>query len=232
MNVDESFGILEFGQGENTKTLELTWSCKSDYLTYRIKIQERSSRSTKRDVLSEIALIFDPLGLLAPCVVVVVKVLLQKLWLQKVSWDDSLPAKIHSTWTKFREELPYINDLKIPRHVTCVKPEKIELHGFSDACDYSYGACIYLRSIDAQGIITVRLLYAKSKVSPLKPLTTPRLELCAALVLARLAEKVLRSLTCNIERWIFWTDSSIVLGWLKTAPNLLKTFVSSRVSEI
>lgn len=60
----------------------------------------------------------------------------------------------------------------------------------------------------------------------------PRLELCGALVGARLANKVSKSLRINLNKRIFWTDSTIVLGWIKIPPNKLKTFVSNRVSEI
>ena len=48
------------------------------------------------------------------------------------------------------------------------KLERLEIHGFSDASEVSYGACIYLRSIDLQGKLTTRLLCSKSRVAPLK----------------------------------------------------------------
>jgi hypothetical protein len=63
-------------------------------------------------------------------------------------------------------------------------------------------------------------------------ITLPRLELCGALLLARLFEKVKQSVNLHNAREIFWTDSSIVLAWIKTPPHLLKTFVANRVTEI
>lgn len=228
---NEEFGVVEFGENENAKTLGLMWSCASDYLTYKIKNFNIDDKVTKRKVLSNIAQVFDPLGMLSPCVIVV-KMLIQKLWLEKLTWDEALPSELHNVWLRFRSELSCINELKVPRHVTCVDVVSIELHGFSDASNGAYGGAIYLRSVDKNEKVTVRLLCAKGKVSPVKPLTTPRLEICGALVLARLVDKVLNSLNIKIERCILWTDSTIVLGWLKTAPNMLKTFVSSRVSEI
>ncbi|XP_039756426.1 uncharacterized protein LOC120631072 [Pararge aegeria] len=60
----------------------------------------------------------------------------------------------------------------------------------------------------------------------------PRLELSGAVLSARLFKKISDSLRCKFNKVVFWTDSTIVLGWLQMAPNLLKTFVQNRVVEI
>ncbi|XP_072943263.1 uncharacterized protein [Epargyreus clarus] len=101
-----------------------------------------------------------------------------------------------------------------------------------DASERAYGACLYVRSVDSSGSIQVHLLTSKSKIVPIKPTTTPRLELCGALLAARLCNKVLNSLTIPIITCKFWCDSTIVLGWLSTPPAHLKTFVRNRVNEI
>lgn len=223
--------VLKFGQNENAKTLGLVWCPSTDVLKYNISDPPKGTKISKRTILSQIAQVFDPLGLLSPYIINA-KILLQQLWLEKVTWDEGLPLHIHSYWTKFRSKLSSLNDLCINRHVCCKDQKYIELHGFSDASEKAYGACIYLRTIDRTGKIFVSLLCSKTKVAPLKKITLPRLELAGALILAVLADKVTKALRLKIESHIFWTDSTIVLGWLKIPPNKLKTFVSNRVAEI
>ncbi|XP_066153053.1 uncharacterized protein [Euwallacea fornicatus] len=186
---------------------------------------------TKRTILSGIAQVFDPLGLLSPAVIIA-KILIQRLWQEGLSWDELVPAHLHTAWTKFRSELPNLNGTHIDRHIACVDAMCHELHGFSDASEEAYGRAVYVRSIDRNGDITVRLLCAKSRVSPLKSLTIPRLELCGALIMAKLISKVRVSARLQFVRQVCWSDSTIVLSWLKMSPSNLKVFVSARVSQI
>ncbi|XP_050314830.1 uncharacterized protein LOC126749190 [Anthonomus grandis grandis] len=227
---DKSCGILTFGPHETTKTLGLTWSCYNDQLAFCIDINNYKT-DTKRSVLSLTARIFDPLGMLSPCTILA-KIFMQKLWSKKLPWDETLPVDLSGQWAKFKNELPFLNQLTIERHVVCQEPQLIELHGFADASERAYGACLYVRSIDKNNQVFVNLLCSKSKVAPIKTLTIPRLELCAALLLARLVKKVTTSLTIKIDKFVYWSDSSIVLAWIKTSANLLKTFVGTRIAII
>ncbi|XP_071652802.1 uncharacterized protein [Temnothorax longispinosus] len=106
------------------------------------------------------------------------------------------------------------------------------LHGFCDASNIGYGACLYVRSRGKNGKIVTRLLCAKSRVAPLKLITIPRLELCGALLLARLYRETISELGINIDETTLWCDATTVLQWLKISPHLLKTYVANRVAEI
>ncbi|XP_058448849.1 uncharacterized protein LOC131428824 [Malaya genurostris] len=124
------------------------------------------------------------------------------------------------------------SEIKIPRQVTFQGAVGYELHAFADASHVAYGACVYIQSIMNNGSVKSRLLISKSKVAPLRALTIPRKELCAALLLVRLVSKVLPALTINMQRVVLYSDSEIVLAWLKKHPYQLQTFVCNRVSEI
>ncbi|XP_066244730.1 uncharacterized protein [Euwallacea similis] len=222
---------LNFGENEPAKTLGLIWHCQVDTLTYNIGSISKEFPVTKRTILAGTAQIFDPLGLLAACIIKA-KILLQALWLEKLSWDEAVPTSIHTAWEQFRNQLVRLNTLRIPRCVLCRGAINVQIHGFSDSSEAAYGGCIYLRSVDENGDVHVRLLCAKAKVAPLHTLTLPRLELCGALVLSRLVLKVTSSINIKFDECVLWCDSSVVLGWLKISPNLLKAFVNTRVAEI
>lgn len=108
----------------------------------------------------------------------------------------------------------------------------VQIHGFCDASSVGYGTCLYVRSKDECGNTVVSLICAKSRVAPLKTITITRLELCGALLLARLYRETYDALNIKPSKVIFWCDSTIVLHWLKTPPHLLKTYVSNRVVEV
>lgn len=137
-----------------------------------------------------------------------------------------------SRWMKYQKSLAAVNQITVPRHVLCIDPNYIELHGFCDASTVAYGACIYLKSTDSLGVTSVHLLCARSRVAPLKPTTLPRLELCGALLLSQLYKKMKTALTIEINSTHFWCDSSVTLAWISGQPYQWKEFVRNRVTEI
>ncbi|XP_071643012.1 uncharacterized protein [Temnothorax longispinosus] len=110
--------------------------------------------------------------------------------------------------------------------------DNIQLHGFCDASNAGYGACLYIRSRNKHGNVISRLLCAKSRVATLKTITIPRLELCGALLLARLYRETIGALEIAFDKKVFWCDAQVVLHWIATSPHLLKNYVANRVAEI
>lgn len=94
-----------------------------------------------------------------------------------INWDEPLSEDIINAWSQFVSDLPLLESIQIPRLVLPVGFYNVQLHAFCDALSDGYGACLYLRSVTANGI-TVNLVMAKSKVAPLKSPTIPKLELC------------------------------------------------------
>nr|XP_033199424.1 uncharacterized protein LOC117161785 [Bombus vancouverensis nearcticus] len=219
------------GDSQTLKTLGVFWNSSDDSILYSVEVKPTPSRVTKRIISSEIAKIYDPLGLLAP-VIVRAKMLLQRIWSSKIDWDESLPIELHTEWERYYAQLPLLNNVRFPRKAIIEPAIEIELHGFCDASEKAYGACVYLRTLNTNGRVWTQLLTAKSKVAPLKYQTIPRLELSGALLLTSLMSTVQQALSHKITRTIYWTDSTIVLHWLNTSPHTLKTFVANRVSEI
>ncbi|XP_058984316.1 uncharacterized protein LOC131805086 [Musca domestica] len=222
---------LDLNESQTIKTLGLYWMPQADQFCVKTNIDHNEIIS-KRVVTSELAKLFDPLGLLAP-IVVKAKIFIQQLWQHTLDWDEALPEKLCATWKTFRRELEGLNNFKIPRHVFCGEiPTKIQLHVFADASERAFGAAIYICFIGKDGRVVVRLICAKSRVAPLRKQTLPRLELCAAVVAAQLATRVKNDLMLQNSPMFLWTDSEIVLAWIKSRSNVYKTFVANRVSTI
>jgi len=125
-----------------------------------------------------------------------------------------------------------LGNLSIPRLVTSDHHIRLELHGFADASETAYGACIYVRSTSADRKHSTYLLCSKLRVAPLKSLSLPRLELCAALLLAQLVDKVSKCLSCRIDSISLWTDSTVVLSWFQACSRTWSTFIANRVGEM
>lgn len=216
---------------ESSSTLGLGWNPLNDCLHFQVKDIKQNGKITKRTIMSNSFKTFDPLGLLSP-IIIQSKMILQKLWQQNIDWDQSISQDIEKEWIKYINNLPFISSLQVNRHVLCDDAKIIELHSFSDSSERAFGACIYVRSTNVNGDVTVRLLCAKSKVAPLKPTTIPRLELCAALLAARLCKAVIGSLRSKPDRVVHWCDSNVVLAWINNDLRKLKTFAANRTSEI
>ncbi|GFV51652.1 integrase catalytic domain-containing protein [Trichonephila clavipes] len=217
-------------QDAPVKTLGMLWDPKLDCLTYKVKVNDKVNFS-KRDVLSEIARLYDPLGLIGS-IVTKAKIFIQELWKIKLDWSEQLPPDAMEEWMNFYQKLAKVNNFKIPRCILLPATIRIEIHGFSDASERAYAAVVYIKCFNESGQSQTRLLCSKSRVAPLKTLTIPRLELSAALLLSRLVKKVVPILQLSIHKIWMWTDSTIALAWIKTEPHKLKTFVNNRVAEI
>jgi Pao retrotransposon peptidase/Putative peptidase (DUF1758) len=203
--------------------LGIQWCPKKDTISFKVWLGD-AKEHTKRTLLAEVMRIFDPLGLLSP-LTIKFRALFQRVWqLGDCDWDSSLPEDIESEWHALRNEVEVLESLQLPRWFNCCTAENIELHAFCDASTMAYGAAIYARF---ENSATVHLILARGRVAPLRTITIPRLELLGAVMLADLVAHTQRALglLMNITKIHAWSDSSIVLAWLRTAPSRFGAFV-------
>lgn len=220
--------LTSLGSGTH-KVLGLAWSSDNDNIRYKLITEPVPTNLTKRKVLSTASAIFDPLGLLGP-IIIIAKCFIQRLWKLKINWDETLPYEFCHEWQSFYNQLNSINLIAIPRNVLISNYIIAELHGFCDSSLTAYGAAIYVRSIDIDNNVVVRLLCAKSRVA--RNETIPKLELRACLLLATLYNKVNDALKQEIPKKYLWSDSRVALAWINSKSDKLTTFVKNRVTEI
>jgi len=230
INVNANCNLIDV---ENTtKILGMYWNQNVDAYQYIIRPFDENTRITKRVILSEIASVFDPLGLISP-VIIKFKIIMQQLWKLNMSWDAVLPSTIENEWRDNHLKLSDLNLLVINRSlIGDGQIADIQLHGFSDASATAYGACLYLRVLNTNGKCITNLICSKSRVAPLKTVSIPRLELLAAVLLARLASKYEPNLHLPIKKRFFWSDSMVVLAWISSQSSKWKTFVANRVGGL
>ena len=222
---------FKFDYDDTVKTLGIRWNPSIDAFQFIVSLVENQV-NTKRSILSNTAKIFDPPGLLGP-IITKAKLFMQQLWEIKIDWDKSIPYTVDLCWNEFYLGLEDINQIQFPRCVINPKHRSLQLHGFCDASEKAYGACIYIVSLDENGnLLSSNLLCSKSRVAPLKKISLPRLELCGAVILSKLISFVAQIMKLQFSSIYAWTDSTIVLAWLAKPPNSWKTFIANRVTEI
>lgn len=214
------------------RALGLQWCVEDDTFTFSLEVSQRSC--TRRGMLSLSSSVYDPLGFLAP-VLLPAKIVLQELCRRNFGWDETVPQELRHHWTRWLEELDKLPEFKINR---CIKPKgfgnimKAQIHHFSDASESGYGAVSYLRMQDNKNAVHVAFLTGKARVTPLKAVTIPRLELTAAVLAVRVDLMLRAELQIPLQESVFWTDSTSVLKYIKNEDKRFHTFVANRVTTI
>lgn len=210
--------------------LGLNWNLDSDLISCKIPeiMVKETDLVTKRMVLSVMQKIFDPMGIIS-AVILLPKIWLQELWkIKGLKWDEAIPSLIEKKFRKWASEIFLLKEISIPRYN--YMNENSELHVFVDASRLAYSACIYIRTETSMGV-KLNLLRAKSRVSPIKEITIPRLELMACLIGSRLANSIKIGLELSDIRITYWSDSQVALWWIKNSGEW-SIFIANRVKEI
>jgi hypothetical protein len=211
------------------RALGVAWCIESDSFQFSTLLPKKPP--TRRGLLSVLSSIYDPLGLISP-VLLKGRMLMQQLFKEKRGWDEEVSEEEKMRWEQWLRSLRELEDLQIPR--MCKDEEMknikiVELHTFSDASLIGYGTCSYVRLIDEKEHISSHLVYAKSRVAPSKTTTVPRLELTAAVTAANVSSFLLKELDYEDMTSYLWTDSKVVLGYIKNNQRRFHMFVANRV---
>ncbi|KHJ89107.1 Pao retrotransposon peptidase [Oesophagostomum dentatum] len=213
---------------QNPSTLGLTWNTSKDTLVLKHTLPQ-TEKITKRNVLSAMASVYDPMGFLLP-MTLQAKVFFQNLWRKNYSWDEMLPKEEEQNWRNICEKTREF-EKEIPRDIAD-KKARHQLILFSDASNQAMCAAAYLKHGASQNI-----LVAKSRLPSIKAQhTIPKLELMAIAMAARLALSTVTELNreINIGEVIILSDSEIALSWLRTGATtkMAGVLVANRVREI
>ena len=214
----------------NTSALGVVWDVQTD--SFRFKVKVKQNPFTRRGLLATTSTLFDPLGMIGPVVLLGKRMLQDACRLNQPGWDDPLPPEKENEWKAWTESLSALDaGLHIPRCFTDPSAVKHELHTFSDASSFAYGAVVYLRTLLQDGSYQVSFVIGKSRLAPMKTVTIPRLELTAAVLAVKLLCMVQRELRIETESFLY-TDSSIVLHTIRNETKRFSTFVANRVETI
>lgn len=239
--------------GAVTRVLGVDWDSQKDKMVFRAVLnfspKKRGERTgpnltvsdiphgvptvlTRRVVLQQVMLIFDPLGLLSPFTFVA-KLYLRETWAVKLGWDDPLPPELFEKWLNFFQSMFQLNDLSYDRKLCPADavgdPWLILL---SDASDHAYGFVAYVRWRLSSGGFWCRLIMAKCRIAPLRKLSTPQMELNAALLSARGRKVLEKEMRFKFERVLHLVDSETVLNMLNKTSTRFKVFEGVRIGEI
>lgn len=207
-----------------------------------IVLPELKSRTprvlTKRIVLSQYAMVFDPLGILIP-LTLKAKLLIRELSQMvdekgnKLGWDVPMPGGMYDQWIQCIFDMFEVEKFNIER---CICHEKYigqpSLVIFSDANSNAVGCCAYVRWKVENDKYFSYLLTAKGKLASQKQTTIPRLELKAAVLACRLKEFIMQEMSYNFEYVLYITDSAIVKAQINNDRLRFTTFVAVQIAEI
>ena len=219
---------------ESTKVLGHTWTIESDTISLkRSNSQLEQTQLTKRNVLKEIASVFDPLGLFSP-VLFRGKLFFQMSWNKRLERDDVICSEDLAVWLTISSDLSKLPGCSIKRNIALIPRKQAVMYSsvcFCDASACAYATTGYLHQSINDSESKADIIFSKTRLAPLKNMTIPRLELMAVVIGVRCTKFVKDQLKLPIKTTYIWTDSQCVLKWINSDKDL-SVFVKNRVKEI
>ena len=186
---------------------------------------------TRRNLLSKVASVYDPMGLVTP-LTARLKLDLHAVVELGLGWDDTVPEEHLDQWLRNINDIQKLRDIRFRR--TIIPPDAVntdvELVVSADASQFIAVAAVHGRVKRKNGEYSCSLMSAKSRL--VSELTIPKGELRAAVLSVHLAHTVKQNLLDQYKDAIYITDSSIVLFWINTDTRPLNVTVRNAVIEI
>ena len=230
---DKSSNLTDFGLHDLQieKALGVYWDPIADQFMVKVKVKEQPA--TRRGILFMVSQVFDPLGFIQPFVLPI-KRLLQDTCSDGLDWDETVCDEQKANWDKWMTQAPLLENIAVRR---CYKSpactvRSIQLHIFCDASMMAYGAAAYIRVLDIDGNVHLSLVMGKSRVTPMKSVSVPRLELTTAVISAKLGRLITSELEFHFESVNYWIDSTTVLQYIANTTTRFKIFVANRLEVI
>ena len=218
---------------DRDSVLGLQRNVRKDEISINIEraLRKMKAELTKCELYSAPPRIYDPLGLLAPFIFLA-KLLFQEVCKAKIKWKDKLPQDIAEKFEQWKSQIHKLASVTLPRQVILPNYDTVELHGFGDASKVGYCACIYIVSKNSS-LKASRLICSKTRNSPLKEMSIPRLELTASFLLSRLMALVIKFHDhIRFDRLLYYSDSTTVLHWIQSDHKQWTVYVANRVRDI
>ena len=237
MNTEDlSKEVKDLNLDVTCQALGVQWDINSDSFRYHISAPP-GGPITRRKILSYVASVYDPLGLITPVILGGRLLFQESTRVCPDQWDSSLPPSLVDKWSHWVNTLQEVQDnISIPR---CYFPfsdtrnvAKYQLHVFCDASLLAYGTCVYITQTVQNQPIRNSLVVSRARVAPGKATSIPRLELQAAVLAVEVESVVYKELEFDLLPSVFYTDSEIVLRYISNDSRRFKVYVANRVSKI
>ena len=161
--------------------------------------------------------------------------LLHHLCNQNIQWCETVDKELKSQWIKWKIELQQVENLQVPK---CRQPSglgriiDISIHHFSDGSEYGYGQCSHIRYVNKDVLIHRSSLLGKFRASLEKVMPIPRLEVTAAVFSVKVACLLRKELQIDSLKKRFWTDSQVVLAYIRSNSKRFQVFVANCIDQI
>jgi len=241
------------GTDENLRLLGVGWNPEKDTVVFEVTLNFSKKKKgihtgpnlkksdlpqalptvlTRRIVLGQVMTIYDPLGFICPYTLFG-KVYLRETWSRKLDWDDRLPDELLAKWAHFFSALFQLEQLELHR---CLRPPNSVglpwLIILSDGSNLAYGFAAYIRWKLDSGDYWCRLIMAKCRIAPVNKLSTPQMELNAAVLSKRGRKVIEKEMRFGFERVLQIVDSETVLNMINKTSTRFKVYEGVRIGEI